>query len=252
MVWTKLDDGVLDHPKVAAAGPIGWALWSASLVYANRNLTDGFVPYAVARRLLALEWTDPTTEGDNPKVWNLSMTSGHSGVDGDDVTERTIAALCTLGLWDEVPHGYLIHDFDDWNPSKEKVLADREKTAERVKRHRNAANNGGSNAVTTALVSVPPVPGPEPEPLETPKAKARKRVPVNRPDDDQAYLVEKISEETNTAPLSMASLQKLNAKYGRPAVTDALRYMRGFPPEVPVRNAYAYVEAICKDREATA
>ena len=44
MPWVRIDDGYADHPKMAAVGPLGQALWLAGLAYCNRYLTDGFIP----------------------------------------------------------------------------------------------------------------------------------------------------------------------------------------------------------------
>jgi hypothetical protein len=65
----------------------------------------------------------------------------------------------------------------------------------------------------------------------------------NRPDSDQVYLAERIGD-TWGKPLSIAALQKLNTTFGRVVVTDALRMLRGFPPE-KVISPYAYLKAVC-------
>ncbi len=61
-----------------------------------------------------------------------------------------------------------------------------------------------------------------------------------RPDSDQVYLASRISER-----LSIPALQKLNTTYGRIAVTNALRLMRGFPPK-ELKAPYPYLVALCK------
>ena len=55
MPWVKIDDHFSEHPKHARVGPPGWGYWLAGLAYANRNLTDGFIPHAVAYSLAT--WT---------------------------------------------------------------------------------------------------------------------------------------------------------------------------------------------------
>ncbi|MCL4836431.1 MAG: hypothetical protein KJ058_00510 [Thermoanaerobaculia bacterium] len=126
MAWVRLDDHIDEHPKIAAAGPLGLALFVTSLAYANRNLTDGFVPQSVATRLVA--WQAP---------WGtLAVTTG---MEGEDVTsEPVIESLVSLGLWRRVKGGYRIHDFGDFQPSKAQVLAEREAARKRMRKHRNS------------------------------------------------------------------------------------------------------------------
>lgn len=53
MPWVKIDDQFPEHGDGAAIGVLGRGLLTDMLCYANRNLTDGFVPDAVMDRLLA-------------------------------------------------------------------------------------------------------------------------------------------------------------------------------------------------------
>lgn len=82
--------------------------------------------------------------------------------------------------------------------------------------------------------------------LAEPKARLR-RVPKDRPDEDQMYLVERLADSSEIGrALSPAALQRLNTRFGRPTVTTALRRLHGWPPAVPIRNLYAYLEAVCR------
>ncbi len=101
MAWVRIDDSFADHPKIASAGPLGMALQVAALCYCNRYLTDGFIPMAVAPRLVYFEGlADPL-----------------------DVIDRLIEA----GIWVEVQGGYQIHDYLEYQPSKSEVEETREK-----------------------------------------------------------------------------------------------------------------------------
>lgn len=51
MVWVRLADDFTDHPKVIAAGPLAGWMYVCALTYANRYLTDGFIPAGQVRRL---------------------------------------------------------------------------------------------------------------------------------------------------------------------------------------------------------
>ena len=145
MPWVKLDDHFDQHPKIAAAGPLGVALWVTGLAYCNRNLTDGFIPWAVARSLLSWEYLD-----DDGKVRTVGVYSGHVG---DDVScAFVIDILLNAGLWEEAKGGYRIHDFDQYQPSKSDVMSERERGGKRQQKHRDKSRNAVSHAVTDAVI----------------------------------------------------------------------------------------------------
>lgn len=90
MPWVKVDDHFDEHPKLAKVGPLGWALWMAGLAYCNRNLTDGFIPWSVARKLVNWE--------------GLRITSVQS--QREVTSDYVIDLLVQAGIWAEVPDGY--------------------------------------------------------------------------------------------------------------------------------------------------
>lgn len=123
MPWVRIDEDFAQHPKVARAGPLAMALQVAGLCYCNRNLTDGFVPWATAQTLLAWQTID-----DEARIHTIARTCGMSG---DDVTTGwVIDQLVAAGMWEPVAGGYLIHDYGDYQPSKADVEADREQKRE--------------------------------------------------------------------------------------------------------------------------
>lgn len=103
MSWVKLDDRFPDHPKAAGLSDAAFRAYITSLCYAARFLTDGFIPLAIARKLAL------------PKV----------------------LIQLTVGLWDEAEDGYQIHDYLDYNPSRNSVLNKKEEI-------RQARSNAGS------------------------------------------------------------------------------------------------------------
>lgn len=149
MSWVKLDDGFADHPKIAKVGAVGAWLQVQALCYANKNLTDGFVPFGVARSFVSrgVEYTD-----EEQRVWTLAETCGQAGRELHEVDWPAI--MVNAGLWEQVPSGYLIHDYDQYQPSREQVLAKRSATSQRVKRYRDR------NAVGNGVGTLPPVPVP--------------------------------------------------------------------------------------------
>lgn len=107
MSWVKLDDKFYSHPKVASIEnkmleAVG--LHTLALSWSAAQLTDGFIPRPQAARL--------------------------AGGNVDDL----ISALLQAGLWDNSERGYQIHDYLDYNPSREQVLAQREAQKEAGRR----------------------------------------------------------------------------------------------------------------------
>ena len=98
MGWVKMDDRFGEHPKVTRCSLGAKWLFVEALCYANRNHTDGLITTAVAR-----------------KLGNL----------------KSIAQLVAVGLWEQDPAGYRIHDYLDYNPSKEEVIERRRQDSER-------------------------------------------------------------------------------------------------------------------------
>jgi hypothetical protein len=142
VTWVKLEDDFSENPKIAGLSDSALALWVTGLAYCNRNLTDGFIPSQVG--LGQLRYCDGNAV---PSIREL---------------ERT-------GLWDEVTGGWEVHDFHDYQPTREAVLAERAAARERMQELRKnrkrsskdvRANIGG----TSPRSSVSPVPVPDPVP----------------------------------------------------------------------------------------
>lgn len=123
MTWVKIDDSWLTHPKALHAGRDGRALWIAALCYSARELTDGFLPedalplVAVAAGVRSgpamAKLTSPWKPGANPSF---------EPVDG----------------------GWMIHDFNVYQPSSEKVRDVKAKRAEAGRRG-GSRSKGSSN-----------------------------------------------------------------------------------------------------------
>lgn len=102
-MWVKLDDKLHSHPKRWHVGNAALGLHVLALSYCGDQLTDGRVPERWARQQQEAE---------------------------------EIAELCTAGFWSADEDGFVIHDFLDYNPSREQVLAEREQARERMARVR--------------------------------------------------------------------------------------------------------------------
>lgn len=98
-MWVAIDDNMPDHPKFLRAGPHAQLLFINALTYASRQLTDGFIPAEVVPRLVV--WPDATD--------NASLA----------------VRLVEVGLWEDADGGYQIHDYHDYQFSRDYVLAKR-------------------------------------------------------------------------------------------------------------------------------
>jgi hypothetical protein len=137
MVWAKIDDGILDNPKIARVGLFGFAIHVAGIVWSCRNLTDGFIPVSRCGCLLDVAATSReliSNVGDQIVPINDEVKADV----GKLVSDRThpsalviIATLVDAGLWREADGGYVIHDFLQYNPSRADVLGKKEKDAAR-------------------------------------------------------------------------------------------------------------------------
>lgn len=167
MPWVRIDDHFDEHPKFAQAGPLGMAMWVTGLAYCNRNLTDGFIPWAVAHRLLTWEYLGPAEERGRA-VYAIGVSSGMSGEDVD--CALVIGLLISARLWEEVDGGYRVHDYTDYQPTKDEVEAEKAKkqaagqAGGRASAKARAESNGVAHAEAPAQAKSNPVPKPNPVP----------------------------------------------------------------------------------------
>jgi hypothetical protein len=134
-MWVKLDDGILDDPKIVAIGPTAFALFVGGLIYCGRNLTNGFIPKRRLKNLVP--WDIPAST----LFWCASK-------------------LCLMKLWRKCDGGYNVARFLRYNPSKSKVLRSRQHTAQRVsafraRHHGNGVSNAAGNAAPVPTRPVP-------------------------------------------------------------------------------------------------
>ena len=150
MAWVRLDDEFDEHPKIARVGPFGAWLQVQALCYCNRNLTDGFVPLAIAEAFMRRGIVRIDEAG---RRWTLGETCG---MHGRDVQEADWAAvLVEAGMWEVVPGGYRIHDYKDYQPSKARVIAARKAWNARQKQHREKVSRRDSRVSHASPVPVP-------------------------------------------------------------------------------------------------
>ena len=96
MTWVRLEDTFCEHPKVEPLSDLAFRLHVKALCYANRNLTDGFIPEVAARSM------------------------------GGPRHRSATRSLLEAGLWELARGGFRVHDFLDFQPARESVLRRRE------------------------------------------------------------------------------------------------------------------------------
>jgi hypothetical protein len=165
MPWVRLDDNFPDHPKVVDAGPLAAWLYVCGVAYASRYLTDGYIPAGQVRKL--------------------------ADVDG---AAALADRLVEVGLWERVDGGFQVHDFLEYNPSAEKVRAERSAAKERMQRVRSGdvrANTERTDDEPTddvrekfndpVPIPVPRTPVPETQAQPAPNGAQRARVREGKP-----------------------------------------------------------------------
>ncbi|MCX5253566.1 hypothetical protein OOK27_05185 [Streptomyces canus] len=137
MAWARIDDRFPSHRKIALLSDRAFRLHVSAICWCAENLTDGHV-------------------GDR----ELALVANVRGI------KATAKQLEDAGLWDRVDGGWVVHDYLDYNPSRDQVLAERKKNAERQERFRqrkngkptppsNGSSNGRSNGVTHGAKTQP-------------------------------------------------------------------------------------------------
>lgn len=136
MAWGRLHDKANENPKLLALSDAAHRMWSSALIYCQDKLTDGFVP----------EWA--------------IHAFGVRAPNKDEI----IAELCTSlvqgkgPLWHRVDGGFQLHDYLDWNDSKEEILEQRKRKAEQAqkRRSRQRSQESKSTASPATLPATPP------------------------------------------------------------------------------------------------
>ncbi len=121
MTYVKVDDHFTEHPKVLEIGPMAECLWLRGLCYAGRNRTDGRVPAGIVRRM------------------------------GDMDGEATAARLVEVGLWEAEAGGWRMHDYGDWQRSREEID---EISAKRTEAGRRGGKQRASKLLELSLANV--------------------------------------------------------------------------------------------------
>lgn len=194
MPWVKLDDRFPDHPKLLRLGDDYDACLSLhirGLCYCAANLTDGFIP---SRTFL-----------------------GHEAVS---------AKLAEVGLWCACDGGYLIHDYLEYNPSREQAIETAAARSEAGKvgaeaRWRGKSHNKSHGKVNGKIMPRPRTPTPSPKVSESETDSETSPLSLDGvPDSVQGYFEGKVGRPS-TIP-ELRSLRSLVKNFGAGVTNTAI------------------------------
>lgn len=110
MSWARIDDKFFLNPKVVVLDKDAKLLYIAGLTYCAGGLTDGHIPCEV-----------------------LLLLGSMAGIANAQASAERLLSVC---LWAGTESGYFVHDYLDYNPTRDRVLATREA-------RQNAGSKGG-------------------------------------------------------------------------------------------------------------
>lgn len=156
MAWVKLDDQFARHPKVLRAGPLASWLHVCALTYCAQYATDGFVPHVAVNGLADFSGIKmPPFKGHRGRTVNTP-----EGLD-------FVGELIDAGMWEEVEDGYRLHDYLDYNPSREQVEKERVEARARMNKVRSSPELPPNDPNGSDEVHLPRTPSPTPNRPET-------------------------------------------------------------------------------------
>ena len=145
------DDQFPIHRKVDGLSDAAFRLHASAIFWCARNLTDGFVSSGDLGGVTARVRTPArfAAECVNRGLWHLA-------------DEECPSEKCPASVDNGYPQGWVIHDYWQYQPTKVKVLKDRQASAQRQRRYREnhghgqSQHNGSSNAVSNAVSAAAP------------------------------------------------------------------------------------------------
>jgi hypothetical protein len=157
MTWVRFDDQFTIHRKVAPLDDATYRLLTEAVFWCARNTTDG--------RIAADELSTVSPRATKPRVANLVRRGSWHEAGFDCASEK-----CPKSG----PDGWVIHDYLEYQPTKEKVKAELAAKAERTRRWRERKNgdasrdppNEASRDGTGDASSIPSPSPPRPAPKE--------------------------------------------------------------------------------------
>jgi hypothetical protein len=111
MPWVRIDENAMDHPKFVAISANAWRLWCEGMTYCQKHLTDGFIP----------------AQGAKGMRYYSTAAVGQL---------RAVLVPGKGPLWHDADGGFTVHDYHDWNESRDRVISKRQEAKDRMDRLR--------------------------------------------------------------------------------------------------------------------
>jgi len=124
--WIRLDDDYINHPKFVALSHVAFRLWHEGMAYSRKLMTDGIITsgalktFRYASKSAVKELTAPLYPGASP-------------------------------LWEERDGGFEIHDYLDWNPTRQPRCKDMAKSQRAVTRSTSSQRMADRSATSRPL-----------------------------------------------------------------------------------------------------
>ena len=190
MPWARKDDNANSNAKLIALSDGAYRMFDAGLIYAAKNVTEGFIPDEAIRTF---------------------------GVRAP--RQKCIDELCAVlvagknPLWHRVAGGHQVNDYLDWNDPRAVIEKKRAKNRERLQRFRKRVRNGAQ------LSDVKRVSGDEKRVTQR-VFEAMYPVPVPQEQIQErtaAVGTSSCGKPVDTAALTRSDVQNQNSKFKKPA-----------------------------------
>jgi hypothetical protein len=128
MPFGRLHEEAASDNKLLNLSNAAWRMWGMGLIYCQRNLTDGFIP------------------DDALQFWGIK------GGGLKKVAEELCRSMVPgkAAVWAVVAGGFQVHDYLQWNDSKQDILDKRAATAARITKWREREAERKAAAETLA------------------------------------------------------------------------------------------------------
>lgn len=153
MSWLRIDDGMVDHPKIVEAGPDSIAAQLRALSWCSRLLTNGVFSRKVAERI---------THDLAPNM--IAIMVEHGLWEAYDSANKVVSVLDL-----SFAVSFRVHDYLKYNPSKRAVMQLRKNKGEAGRKGGLASGVARAKHSASSLVPVLGTPKPNPNPLPKPE-----------------------------------------------------------------------------------
>ena len=111
----QIDTAFWSHPKIKLVGQAIASFHLSALLFCNHHLTDGHI-----RPDDLTEIVHPIRELEVSHVRQPTLNGRSAPI--ADVLDEVVECLTDAGLWQVSDHGWVIHDFAEWQPTRAELV----------------------------------------------------------------------------------------------------------------------------------